>query len=242
MPALSNGTANITLTKQLDTLLTLSTLGKYVDKNIQFNLGVRSASASLTASADSTVESTAAASGGTNISGSIGTKTTTEPSSGYFIRVKASGSGSVNVGTTGWVGSGDIQSASADATAFYPITSATFSVAGTNTVTPSASLTGSNVTFSEINNGVSITATGGGTASASASASAALAGYVEAGSVASATIAAPVNTTTAAKYISGVTIQKPNSGTRSFSVTVPNGDSTVTFTFSVDSNGNVVIE
>lgn len=243
MPSLSNGTnlnADITLTKQLDTLLTLSTLGKYVDKNIQFNLGVRSASASLTAAADSTVESTAATSGGTNISGSIGTKTTTEPSSGYFIRVKASGSGSVNIGTTGWID--NLQSASANATAFYPIDSAVFVANGTNTVTPSASLTGSNVTFSETNNGVSVTATGGGTASASASASATSAGYVEAGNIASATIAAPNNTTTTAKYISGVTIQAPSSGTRSFSITVPNGDSTTTFTFSVDSNGNVVIE
>lgn len=243
MPSLTDGTnlnADITLTKQLNTLLTLSTLNKYVDKDIQFNLGVRSASASLTAAANSAIESTVATSGGTNISGSVGTKTTTEPSSGYFIRVKASGSGNVNIGTTGWID--NIQSASADETAFYPISEATFSASGTNTVTPSASLTGSNITLSEIDNGISITATGGGTASASVVASAASAGYVESGNILSETIAAPNNTTTAAKYVSGVTIQTPSSGTRTFSVTVPNGDSTVTFTFSVDSNGNVVIE
>lgn len=42
-------------------------------------------------------------------------------------------------------------------------------------------------------------------------------------------------------YINGVTLIKPSSGTRSFSITVPDGNSTVTFVFSVDSSGNVII-
>lgn len=42
--------------------------------------------------------------------------------------------------------------------------------------------------------------------------------------------------------LSGVTITAPQSGTNTFSVTVPNGNSTVTFTFTVDSGGNVTID
>lgn len=42
-------------------------------------------------------------------------------------------------------------------------------------------------------------------------------------------------------YINGVTLVAPESGTRSFDITVPNGNSTITFTFTVDSNGNVIV-
>ena len=42
--------------------------------------------------------------------------------------------------------------------------------------------------------------------------------------------------------LSGVTINAPSSGTRSFSITVPNGQSSmITFVFTVDSSGNVTI-
>ena len=43
------------------------------------------------------------------------------------------------------------------------------------------------------------------------------------------------------KTITGVTITAPSSGTSTFSVTVPNGNSTATFVFNVDSGGNVTI-
>lgn len=42
-------------------------------------------------------------------------------------------------------------------------------------------------------------------------------------------------------YINGVTLATPSSGTNSFTITIPNGDSTITLTFTVDSNGNTVI-
>ena len=42
--------------------------------------------------------------------------------------------------------------------------------------------------------------------------------------------------------LSGVTILAPSSGTNSFYVTVPSGEGTVTFTFTVDSGGNVTID
>ena len=41
--------------------------------------------------------------------------------------------------------------------------------------------------------------------------------------------------------ITGINIPKPSSGTNTFAVKVPNGSSTITFTFSVDSSGNVTI-
>ena len=46
---------------------------------------------------------------------------------------------------------------------------------------------------------------------------------------------------TATYYINGVTIEAPTSDTRSFAITVPNGNSTSTFTFTVDTSGNVVV-
>lgn len=45
----------------------------------------------------------------------------------------------------------------------------------------------------------------------------------------------------ATKYITGVTLTAPSSGVRSFAVTVPDGATTVTFTFQVDASGNVTI-
>lgn len=245
MPSLNNGTnltADITLTKQLNTLLTLATIGKYVDKNIQFNLGVQEASASLSGFVDSEIESTAAVSGGSNISGSIGTKTSIEPTSGYFIRIKSTNANSVNVSQSGWIDSGTISGSTQNNTEFYPVAAAIVSVNGTNTVTPSATVTGTNVSLTTVDNGVSVTSTGGGTAAALVSTAASQAGYLPSGTADSTTINASSNTTTETKYISGVTIQTPASGTRTFSVTVPNDNSTVTFTFSVDSDGNVTIE
>ena len=121
---------------------------------------------------------------------------------------------------------------------------ATATVSGTNTVTPVASVSGNNITLSNTNNGISVTATGGGTASATASATGNQAGYVPAnGQIGTGTIAAPNQTTSASSYISGVTLGIPASGTNSFSVTLPNGGSdTLTLTFTVDANGNWSIE
>lgn len=42
-------------------------------------------------------------------------------------------------------------------------------------------------------------------------------------------------------YVQGITLTKPTSGTRQFDITVPNGNSTITFHYSVDSNGNTTI-
>jgi len=120
--------------------------------------------------------------------------------------------------------------------------SASATITGSNTVTPSASLSGSNAQLSDINNGVSVTATGGGSASASATASTNAAGYAAGGAtLGTGTLSASSTTTTATKYISGVILTAPSSGSRSFTVTVPNGNSTIIYIFNVDSSGNVTI-
>lgn len=123
MATLNDGAASITLTKQNNTLLTLSTDKTYVDGDVQFTLGVQSgAGAADTASADADVESTDDSNvGGVNISDVIGAKTTTEPSSGYYIRIKASGSGNSKITTAGWLDTGALSTASTTAVKYFPV-------------------------------------------------------------------------------------------------------------------------
>lgn len=227
-------TGDITLAKKTGTVLTLHTLGKYVDKSIQFGLGVQSgAGAADTASADADVVST----GTGNIGGIVGAKQSTAPASGPYLHIRASGSGSSKVTTAGWLDTGALSAASAQADKYFPVQAAQAEVTGTNTVTPSASVSGTNVTLSNTNNGISVTATGGGSASATAGATATQAGYLPSGAVDTATIAAPSQTTQASTYLSGVSIPTPASGNNSFAVTVPAGGSTETYTFQVNASG-----
>ena len=153
-------TGEIVITKQTGTLLTLATDETYVDKDIQFSIDAQGGTIANSASADVNVESTSGSAGGTNISSVIGQKTTTEPSSGYYIRMKAAATGSSEVTSGGWVDTGDQGSASAEAVKYFPVDAATATVSGTNTVTPVASVSGNNITLSNTNNGISVTATG----------------------------------------------------------------------------------
>ena len=135
MATLTNGTAlngSFNVSKKSGTVLTLATDDKFVDKNIQFTIGVISgAAAAGSAAADADVESTDSSSiGGVNISGVIGTKQTSEPSTGYYIRVKATGSGSSKVTTAGWIDAGNLNTASTTATKYFPVAAAGITVAG----------------------------------------------------------------------------------------------------------------
>lgn len=129
-------------------------------------------------------------------------------------------------------------------TYYFSMKKATMTVAGTNTVSPTASVAGAQATLVTTNNsGISITATGGGTASVTATATTNAAGYAPANTqLGSATLSATNKTTTATKYLKEVEIVKPSSGTREFGIKVPNGDSTITFVFHVDSSGNVTVD
>lgn len=233
---------DITLAKQEGTILTLATEGKYVNDNVYFSLGVSSGAATVTvASTDAEVVDDSV---NRNVVSIIGNKSTSAPQSGYYIKVEASGTGTSTVTTAGWLATGSLGTASATNGFYFPVQAASITTSGSNVVTPSASVSGSNVTLGNVNNGISITATGGGSASASYSAISTLAGYVpENTTIASGSSDASNTTTTASSYISGVTIPIPSSGTNTFAVTVPNGtNDTVTFTFTVDANGNTSIE
>lgn len=356
MATLTNGdqyTGNITIVKQTGTVVTLHTEEKYVPSDIQLTIGVQSgAGAAGSASADASVESTDDSSiGGVNISGVIGTKATSEPTSGYYIRVKAIGSGNSTVSTAGWLGTGALATASAESTMYFPVTAASITTTGggltptgysatpevalalststmpsgvnitdtqpssgyyatlvgssealsgstsvqraafkdtrtagylparaetiilasetsnpsvtisagsktryltiakaegSNTITGGAVSctyqTGTGVTLSNStnNSGVSVTFRGS-RAVATATTSISTNGYISSTDTAFAgELAASTADTT--YYINGVTITPPTTGTRTFAITVPNGDSTVTFNFNVDSSGNVVID
>ena len=232
---------DLTITKGTGTVLTLNAGGKYVADNSFFNIDVRQGVGAVTvASTDASVESDAS---GRSISGVIGQKTTSAPATGYYLKVQASGTGESTITTAGWLDTGSMGTATATSDKYFAVSAAAAVVSGTNTVTPSASVAGTNITLSNTDNGISVTATGGGSAAASVSAVSSQAGYVPANeTLDTETIAAASQTTSASSFISGVTLTAPESGTRSFSITVPNGDSTVTFTYTVDSTGNVYIE
>lgn len=124
--------------------------------------------------------------------------------------------------------------------------SATATITGTNTVTPSASVAGNSyITLSSSDTtGISITATGGGTASVTAVAATDDAGYAAPTvTLGSATLNASSNITTETKYVTGVVLLAPASGTRTFTISVPNGSNSnlLDFTFTVDSSYNVTV-
>ena len=240
MANLVSGTAftgEVTLTKQSGTLLTLPTSEKYVDRDIEFTLNARACvSGANTASADADIQSDSNA---RNISGVIGTKSATAPASGYYIKIGASGSGSSYISTSGWVETGALPTASTTEVKYFPIDSAVVSLSGSNVVTPSASVSGTNVTLSNVDNGILVSAVGGGIATASAVATGTSEGYLPTGQVATGDIVASQATTTVNTYLAGVSIPIPVSGTNSFFVTLPNGENdTITLYFEVDSEGN----
>lgn len=122
MPRLNNNEADITLVKQTGTVLTVCADQTYVDGDPVFNLSVQGGTtAAGSASADVDVSSTQGTAGGTNISGVIGTKASSEPSSGYYIRMDATGSGNSQVSTAGWIDAGSMATASASVTKYFPI-------------------------------------------------------------------------------------------------------------------------
>lgn len=99
-----------------------------------------------------------------------------------------------------------------------------------------------NMTVSDTNSsGVGITFTGSGSVGASATVT--HCGYLEENAVVATSTATPSNSSSVTKYITGVTIMPSSSGTRTFSITIPNGsvNNFITFNFHVDSDGNTTI-
>lgn len=128
---------------------------------------------------------------------------------------------------------------------YVSLKEATMTVAGTNIVSPTASVEGNaNVTLGTTDNGIAVTATGGGAASVTATATTNVTGYAPASTqLGSATLSAASTTTTATKYINSVKLVPPSSGTRSFTIQVPNGSISdfISFVFTTDASGNVTV-
>lgn len=233
---------DITISKQSGTILTLATSGKYVPDDVYFTIAAQPGAGTVTvASTDANISDDGTPE---NIHNVIGTKSGTAPLTGYYIKVDTLGTGNSSITTAGWLDVGTLGTASAAGSFYFPVQGATATATGTNTVTPSASITGSNVVLSNVNNGVQVTATGGGTAEATITATSTRAGYVPNGQLlATATASASSATTTANSYISGVILRAPASGTNQFTVNLPNGSSdTITLTFKVESDGSWAIE
>lgn len=107
--------------------------------------------------------------------------------------------------------------------------------------TATASATNATISNSTNNSGVSIAAAASATRG-QITYNGAVAGWVDKTNGAEALAAGSSTALTGTTYyINGVTINAPSSGTRTFSVTVPNGATTATFVFNVASNGTVTI-
>lgn len=165
---------------------------------------------------------------GENISSIVGTVSDTEPNTSGTYYLAFTGSGSSKIKTTGWFTQGTTLTA-ASKTRYFPITKAVLAVSKTGgSITPTADLSQSNVSWSDTNtSGISVTATGNGSVSnLSIKANVSTAGYIPSGDVATASslsIAAAGTAATKTKYITGVTVA---SG-KSFAVT-NSGTTTVT--------------
>lgn len=178
--------------------------------------------------------------GGVNVGGILGARATAEPTSGYYISLQASGSGSSKITTAGWLPANqELTEASTTVERFFPVTAANVTVSKTDgSITPSASLSKSDsVTWSTSDtSGVWLKATGNGSVSnLSIKANVSTAGYVPEGDIDTASnlsIAAASTAATETKYITGVTIASGKSFTVSsagtLGVTLTGGTTTVT--------------
>lgn len=239
---LDNGAAEILITKQTGTTLHLPTKDTYVDTDIDFTIDVTEAvSAEGTAAVDVNVDPAAGTSGGTNIGDVVGTKTSAEPSSGYYIKTIADGSGNSVVTSAGWIDANNLPASTATETKYFSVNAADAEISGTNTVDPTVSFSGTNVTLNNENNGILITATGGGTSTASVAVTSTAAGYLPNNTVIDTDTIITTNTTSSSMYLAGVALTLPESGVRTFTITIPNGSGTVSLAFNVDPQGNITI-
>lgn len=104
-----------------------ATAGTPVKKYIQ-----AATAAADVASADVNVSTADGSNAGVNISGVLGAKVSTEPSSGYYVSMTASGGGSSKITKEGYIKTGSLASSNTTTTKFFPITAATFANAATS--------------------------------------------------------------------------------------------------------------
>lgn len=133
----TNWEKSFTLTKQNNSVYTLSTSCQYVDRNIKLTMNVRSATAVASAgTADATLYTDDGSNAGINIAGVIGTKAAVEPNDGYYIAITASGSGGASITQSGWINTGNLSTAPGSEVKYFPITQATLGSDGSVTTNP----------------------------------------------------------------------------------------------------------
>ena len=131
MPTLINGAAEVTITKQNNTNIHIPTNETYVDTDIDITLNVQSATSSAnTATANVTKVVVPGTAGGINTPDLLGTKTTSEPSTGHYVLMRANATGSSKIDSAGWIDTGALQTASAMTDYYYPINEATMAFSG----------------------------------------------------------------------------------------------------------------
>ena len=225
---LINGSTSLYGTIDLNkksTSLTLPVGRQYVEKPIELTLDVVSGSATTPSTAitadpsisvSNTGKITATASASKNITPSVG---------------------------AGWVTNGTAGAVTVSGSSEFQINSAVGSATISGGALPSSAAGSSNVVASATdtyNSGVSLSITSERTA-VSAVTKVTSAGFAaQNNNFASASDSA--ESATHNFYVQGVTLTVPSAGaSRQFDITVPNGNSTITFHFTVDSNGNTTI-
>lgn len=178
-------------------------------------------------------------SGGTS-SGTINRGSQIKINSGYYpstlYYTAQSNNGTKNITSSGTISCNGYDKVS------VPDASPSFT-GGTVSGTASASASGASISSSTNSSGITITANGSATR-AKVTYNSAVNGWVSKSSGADAYAAGSATSLTSTTYyLNGVTLTAPSSGTRTFTVTLPNGDNdTITLTFTVDSDGNWSIE
>ena len=244
----NNLTDSYTIIQQNGTTITFNTEAKYVEKDIELTVNVRGATAILGGNAQNG-QATAII---TNVNNMTAVTTTTP--SGIagtdYWSIKATATGpagsytpSLTLNQTGWLQTAptivaqsvNVTGDSAGKILYIPkaIGSVTMSAGNGECILNS----NANITFGSSNtSGVSVGFKGRGAVSATAKITSA--GYTETNnSFATGSSTNSQYSDELIKYITGVTI----GNSKNFDITIPNGSSTMTLNFSVDSSGNVTI-
>lgn len=191
-----------------------------------------------------------------------GAATTTAPSSGVYVAVKSDANTTtltptVSISTAGYgtstqhgiSGSGATVGAAASDTTYVPITTSSVKVGGGALTSKGATATLTRATASntDASGGVGVKiATSGSAGRAKITYAQATNGWVTLTKGSNATGGGAISASSwdgDVMYLTGVTLIAPTTSgkTNDFNITVPNGNSTVTFKFSVDTSGNVTI-
>ena len=243
---MSTHIADITLNKASGTTLTLQTAGKYVDDDLEFGLNVTEGNyyagtshTTLTSGIVTGKVNGSIANIATDVkpSGTDGTDYwTIKPSATVTSVGEVKAIGKAYISQSGYIAAGSKSDSESVAQVSPQINSGVFTYIEKGAVTNNTS---GGTSSGTINRGSQIKIGSGYYPSD--------AYYTAAGNSGTMNITTSTDNGTvsvdgyANVNITGINIPKPESGTNTFSVKVPNGNTTATFVFNVDASGNVTI-